>query len=93
MARPKKKPEITQKAPFVQVSFRIGQDTYNGEGETIAEALASMPMPPKIFIKSYFKVSKGNKTFEQTLPVPRARRLFMPISRNLLAKQYELLLK
>lgn len=90
MARKKKSEEVSDN--YV-ITYRIGADVYKGEGATILEALEKLPAPPKIFIKSFVTVSKGDKSFEQVLTVPRAKRLFMPIARVILSKHFQLLLK
>jgi hypothetical protein len=75
------------------ISLTLGNTTHKGKGETILEALESMMKPVKIITKGLLRVSDGVKTYEQSLPPPRIKRLFYPQAQFYQARYLSLMLK
>lgn len=71
------------------VKLQIGNETYNGSGETMIEALNALALPPKFFLKGILDISHGDKHKNMLLPPMRIKRLFMtsPSMKNVVAKQ------
>jgi len=95
--RPKKvkvEPLQSEEEPRYVVSLDFGGDRdYMGVGSTLLEALKAVPVPVKIVSKGLLKVSCGVKKFEQSWMPMKLKRLFMPLSQTIQAKQLSYLLK
>ena len=66
----------TTKKPEYSITLTIGDDVYNGTGETALEALQSIPKPLKIMNKVVFSITDGVKKREVLMWPLRAKRLF-----------------
>ncbi len=64
-----------------------------GKGETVLEALQAAQRPLKIVTKMMLRVTDGKRSYETSLPIPRAKRMFYPFSQRFLAKDIERLMK
>jgi len=79
--------------PKFSVSIQLGEQVLEGSGANALEALKSIKKPAKIFTKSVVTISDGKRTKSYAYPIPRTKRLFYPLAQNVLAKQFDLLLK
>lgn len=75
------------------ISLKLGNEVFASKGETMLDAIMTLPIPQKIFLKGVLTLKRGDKSRELIMPVLKVRRLFYKISQNVLAKQYELILK
>ena len=75
------------------ISLKLGDEIFKSKGATMLEAISTLPIPRKIFLKGILTLKHGDSVRELALTVPRLKRLFYKVSQNLLAKQYELLIK
>lgn len=66
---------------------------YTGKGLTMFEALKAIPEPIKIVSKGMVKVSYGDKKLEESWMPVKIRRLFRPLSQQVMAKQLDYLLR
>lgn len=80
------------KKPYV-ISLTLGDNTLEGRGDSVYEALSSIKKPLKIVGKTFLIVTNGDKKATQMLMPVRAKRLFYPMAQLMLAKQIQLLLK
>ena len=71
----------------------LGTSILRSEGDTVYEALANLVEPNKVFTKGDIQLTYGQKEMKQTWKPMKVRRLFWKISRPVLAKQFEQLLK
>jgi hypothetical protein len=91
MPRKKKTEPITES--HFRISLKLGNEVYESSGETPLEALEKLPHPGKIFIKGILTLEgNGNKQEFPMAPV-RVKRLFYPLARKYMAKQFALLVK
>jgi hypothetical protein len=81
-----------KKKPCV-VSVTIGDKTFEGEGETVYEALQAVKRPLKIMGKTYVTVTDGQRKLETMYMPVRARRMFAPLAQYVFAKQFDVLMK
>lgn len=81
------------KEPRCTVVVTINGKSYTGKGNTVLEALRSIPKPAKIMAKGTVKVSDGDKSNEIQLTTVRMKRLFYPIAQPFLAKVFSYNLK
>lgn len=63
------------------------------EGETVLEALTSLPKPRKITGKTLLSLTDGKRSAERLFMPTQAKRLFYPLAQQYLAKQLTTLLK
>jgi len=78
--------------PFV-VEIIFPDRTLRGKGKTVLEALETITPPIKIFTKGTVKVSSGEKSVERTWMPSRMKRLFRPLSQEIVAKELTYLMK
>ena len=93
--RPKKVKEVVPPtAPDLYfISLTFDDKVYEGSGETLLDALKAVPVPVKIVSKGLLKVTDGTGKFEQSWPPAKIKRLFMPLSQTVQAKQLNSLLR
>ena len=60
---------------------------FESEGATALDAFKALPKPQKITNKGVLTISKGDKTKEMLLTVPRLKRLFFPNFQKVIIKQ------
>ena len=60
------------------ITVQVNGETLAGKGETLLEALQSMPKPNKISTKALINITYGDKTVDKVFMPIRARRFFMP---------------
>ena len=72
---------------FYEIVLTVDGKMYSSSGESMQEALDSLPRPPKIFLKGSLMVRKDERS--RTLPYTRAQilRLYYPLAQKILAKQ------
>lgn len=75
------------------VSVNTGDTIATGTGATMLDAIKALEMPTKIVRKSIVSLSNGEKSTEFVYTIPRAKRIFYPITRHITAKHFSLLLK
>lgn len=84
-------------SPLAEETFVISVDTgetvVTGTGPTMLDALKSLEAPVKIVRKTVISLSHGDKSTEFVYTIPRAKRIFYPITRHITAKHFSLLLK
>jgi len=103
MANSKKKNVVTPSAPpevipEVQASkyrlvLTMGDKIVAGEGDSVLEILEKIERPLKITTKVMVTGTYDDKSFVQMLFPDRAKRLFYKVSRPVIAKQLQLLLR
>ena len=79
--------------PKYVLKLTLGTNVLNSEGNTVAEALEKLPEPDKIFTKGDIELSHGDKSMKITWIPVKVRRLYWKLSRKVLAKQFESLLR
>jgi len=82
-----------QKKVEYKISMNFGNETREGKGATVLEALESIEKPVKIVSKTFLKVTDGTRSAETMFTVPRAKRLFYPLAQVYMSKQLELLMR
>jgi hypothetical protein len=75
------------------LKLTLGDTTLKSKGDTVIEALEKLPEPDKVFTKGDIELSRGKKHMKITWTPIKVRRLFWKISRSVIAKQFELLLR
>lgn len=85
--------ETTPKKKFYKFVVTLGTSTIKSKGESVYEALANLEKPNKVFTKGDIELSYGKLTMNQTWKPEKVRRLFWKLSRPVLAKQFEALLR
>jgi hypothetical protein len=80
-------------ADEVTIDLMFGTTVCSGTGQTVLEALRSIPKPIKITTKTILTVTKGEKKHTRPLTIPLAKRLFYPGAQIYQAKNLEMLLK
>lgn len=80
-------------APAYEITIKLGETVLSGSGKTMLEALSSIPTPVKIFTKGTVVAKNEDRRMQTTLQPVRVKRLFYPLSRKIIAKQLEVLLK
>lgn len=91
--------QISQTQP-VKLTLQIGStDTYTSIGDTILEAINSLPTPEFMKAKGFIKVEVDGKTATKQLTIPVLRRMFCTSEnirgycRTICAKHLSLFLK
>lgn len=64
-----------KETPYI-ITLKLGEETFKGQGETVADALVSMPRPEKIMAKGILTISQGNLKREMLMFPQRLKRLF-----------------
>lgn len=95
---PKQKRKYTKKVkveekPLVTITFQHGDEVLMTSGNTILEALSSLPLPKKIVGKSWLSVVSGTKKVKRMYMPVEAKRLFYPLAQTITAKKLNLLLR
>ena len=90
---PRKKKAPTQAVATFTITVNTGDKVITGSGESLYEALKALTPPEKIVKKTIVTLSSGDKTKEILFTVPKAKRIFFPITHHILAKHFALLLK
>lgn len=85
MGRPRKQ-TVSSESQFT-ISLKMGNEVYKSQGATAFEALATLPIPDKIFLKGILTCERNGKKHELLLLPPRIKRLFYPLARQMVAKQ------
>jgi hypothetical protein len=85
MPKPKKEP------PYA-ISVLLDRE-YTSSGETMMDALKTLPVPVKVVSKGLVKITNGGRKLEEVWMPVRLKRLFRPLARIVVAKQLELLLR
>lgn len=88
-----KKKEVVSEQPSYQIVLMLGDQKYQGAGESMLEALKSIAPPVKITTKGTLTAVNGAKRMEMIMIVPKVKRLFYPLSQRILAKQLDYLLQ
>ena len=92
--RPKKEIILVEpKQPEFFISLSCGGNIFEGKGNTILEALRSIPRPLKINSKGLFTISQGNKIKKMLFYPLRLKRVFFPASQPTIAKYFSIGLK
>lgn len=84
---------MEKKSPKYKFTIKLGTSVLKSEGESVYEALANLVKPNKVFTKGDIKLKYGKTEMKQTWKPEKVRRLFWKISRPVLAKQFEALLR
>jgi hypothetical protein len=87
----KPKPVVSEQ-PSYEIVLVLGDREYRGAGESMLEALKSITPPVKITTKGTLTAVNGTKRMEMVMIVPKVKRLFYPLSQQILAKQLSTLL-
>ncbi len=67
----------------VKLTLQIGKDdTYTSTGETVLEAINTLPTPEVMKAKGFIKVEVDGKTATKQLTIPALRRMFC-VSENI----------
>ena len=92
MKKTKKSKSPIEKPAFT-LTMRHGSEEYTASGATILEVLEKIKQPPKIVDKTFIKLTNGSRKLETMYFPMQARRMFYPLTRSLISKQFSLLLK
>lgn len=79
--------------PNCVITVKLGTETYKGSGDTLLEALQSLPRPVKIISRGLVTIEEGEKNVERMLMPMKMKRLWFKSAQYLLAKQFSLLLR
>lgn len=82
-----------KKSDKIAIEIVFADKTLRGNGENMLEAIESIPVPIKVFLKGTIKITQGDKSLERTWMPKRIRRLFRPLSQSTVAKELTYLLK
>lgn len=80
-------------APKYRLVLTMGDQIIAGEGDSVLEILEKMERPVKVTTKVMVTGTYDDKSFVQMLFPDRAKRLFYKVSRPVIAKQLQLLLR
>ena len=80
------------KAKVYSISFKLGDKEYKGKGETMLDALLTLPMPEKIMGKTIVTISDGVLSYGIDYQPVRTKRLFRTNAQPIIAKQLVMLL-
>lgn len=70
------------------ITLKVGNDLYQGTGESPEEAIESFPMPTKIPLKAMVEFAKDGKKKEIFLVPWQIKRLGLKPTRIMLKKQF-----
>lgn len=84
---------ITLATPAYELVLEIGGKMYTSSGESMLDALSSLPRPAKIVSKAQLFIRSGTKQRMLLLLIPQTKRLFYPLTQQVLAKQFLIGLK
>jgi hypothetical protein len=85
----KKKRVSKAVTPAFELVLELGGRMYSSSGDTMLEALQSLPKPPKIVSKATLYISMGAVKRERLLQIAQTKRLFFPLSQKIIAKQLQ----
>ena len=71
-----KKQLSKKKKPPYSITLQLADKTFKGQGESVAEALISMPKPEKIMAKGIVTVANGSLKKQILMYPMRLKRLF-----------------
>jgi hypothetical protein len=92
MPRKKKEPAKEPAANFT-ITLKLGDEIYSSSGESALDALEKLPHPGKIFLKGVLTLESNGNKWENPLPPIKVKRIFYPLARKYMAKQFALLVK
>ena len=81
------------KAKVYSISFTLGDKEYKGKGETMLDALLTLPMPEKIMGKIILTISDGVLSYGLDYQPVRTRKLYWKNAQPIIAKQLVMLLR
>lgn len=85
--------EKTKTPKKYKFTITLGTSVLKSEGESVYEALTNLVKPNKVFTKGNIYLTYGKQEMKQTWKPEKVRRLFWKLSRPVLARQFENLLK
>lgn len=93
--RPKKVaiPIEEKEAPIFEIAVTIAGKAFLGSGSTPIAALANLQRPPKVVSKGMVEIRYGALKKEMLYSIPQIKRLYYPLARTVIAKQFTTLLK
>lgn len=80
-------------AQAYQIIIDLGESKLVGSGNTMLEALQSIPRPVKIFTKGVVTATGAGRKAVLPLMPAKIKRLFYPLAQGVLSKQLEYLMK
>ena len=75
------------------ISLKLGDETYEGSGETSFQALQSVKKPAKLMGKGIVTITQGDKKKVRVLMPVQLKRLFYPSAQFYQARNLELGMK
>lgn len=69
-----------------KIRVTVNGQVYEGNGETMVEAVQSVPRPSKVSTKGIVSVQYGDKSKQMVFTPMRLRKFFQPISKHVMAK-------